>query len=137
MPEFVTILRHFRITTRVVLTKITKAMTKEVLETMKEIANDVSRNIQKAISELTRENPLVLFTDDQANAEADDIYEFPYAYYVDKYSGYNQGAIQNVSGNDVTIFLTGDEFGNKIELDLSEVPFSSQVDLLNYLIERM
>jgi len=114
-------------------------MTKKQIAKLQAKANKLYADVILAIIELTAENPLILF--DKSKVDEDDelrdnIYEFPYGYYVGKYQYYNQGAIMKVHGNSVTLFLTGEEWGEEHEQDLDEVPYSSLVDLLTYLNER-
>lgn len=90
-------------------------MTKAELESLTKQGWDSIRSVAKAIRELTAENPLVLFDKDKLNKEgglnSDELYDLPYGYNVDKYSTYQQGAVMEVQGGDVKLFLTGDEFG--------------------------
>lgn len=114
-------------------------MTKEDIRNLESSANLLYVNVILAIRELTAENPLVLFDKSKVDEDEelrDNIYEFPYGYYVGKYQYYNQGAIMKVHGNSVTLFLTGEEWGEEHEQELDEVPYSSLVNLLTYLIER-
>lgn len=112
-------------------------MTKDELKTLEDVAWNSIANVQKAIRTLTAENPLVLFDKDNADGEADELYDLPFGYYVGKYDSYNQGAIQRVCGDEVTIFFTGEQFGDTHELSLSDLPIESQIDLLGYLANRI
>ena len=49
---------------------------------------------------------------------------------VNKYNDYIQGAIWKVSGKDVTLFFTGDEYGQLWETNIDEISFDNQVELL-------
>ena len=115
-------------------------MNKESLKTLQTQGWDSIRSVAAAIEKLTAENPLVLFKKDKLNTDegiaTDKIYDLPYGYNVDKYSTYQQGAIMEVQGTNVKLFLTGDEFGNIEEITLDQLPFGSQIELLTYLKER-
>jgi len=103
-------------------------------------ANKFYDDVINAIKKLTAENPLVLFDSskiDEDDELRDSVYEFPYGYFVSRHGFYVQGAIMKVNGNDVTLFLTGEGWGDTHEQELSEVPYSSLVDLLTYLEERI
>jgi hypothetical protein len=112
-------------------------MDKEQIKSLMDEAWKTIANVQHTVRTLTAENPLILFDKDKADAETDDLYDLPYGYYVDKYENYNQGAIQRVCGDEVTIFLTGERFGETWELSLTELPIESQIDLLTYLTDRI
>jgi hypothetical protein len=111
-------------------------MKKEQIKTLQEQGWDSIRNVAKAIRELTAENPLILFTKEQAEKEEVEIYDLPYGYNVDKYSTYQQGAVMEVSGSNVKLFLTGDEFGQVWDSELEYIPFECQLQILSYLEER-
>ena len=112
-------------------------MNKEQLKALMTLANETIGNVAFAIRTLTASNPLILFDKDNVNAEDDEIYDLPIGYNVGKYDSYSQGAVWKVEGNDVTLFFTGEEWGDLWYQEISDLPFSSQVDLLSYLIERM
>ena len=107
------------------------------LKFLHEEANRVYNEVEAAIKNLTKDNPLVLFTPESAEENQDDIYEYPYGYTVSKHGYYLQGAIQKVSGDEVTLFLTGEDWGEEYTQTVSELPYSSQIDLLTRLIERL
>jgi hypothetical protein len=111
-------------------------MNKGQIKTLTEQGWDSIRAVAKAIRELTAENPLVLFTKEQAENEEVEIYDLPYGYNVDKYSTYQQGAVMEVQGSDVKLFLTGDEFGQVWDSELEYVPFECQLQILQLLEER-
>jgi hypothetical protein len=111
-------------------------MKKVEIETLQEQGWNSIRSVAAAIRELTAENPLVLFTKEQAEKEEVEIYDFPYGYNVDKYSTYQQGAVMEVQGDDVKLFLTGDEFGQVWDSELEYIPFECQLQILSYLEER-
>jgi len=110
---------------------------KEQLIALQKLSNECRDNVENAIRTLTADNPLVLFDKDKIDSCSDELYDFPFGYYIGRYDTYNQGAIQRVCGDDVTIFLTGEQFGEEWELNVADLPFYSQVELLTYLIERM
>jgi len=111
-------------------------MKKEELKTLQTQGWDSIRSVAAAIRKLTAENPLVLFTKEQAKNEEVEIYDLPYGYNVDKYSTYQQGAIMEVQGTNVKLFLTGDEFGQVFDSELEYIPFECQLQILSYLEER-
>jgi hypothetical protein len=112
-------------------------MTKDDLEKLQEAANDILNGVEAAIRELTKDNPLQLFTNEEADENSDDIYDYPYGYTVSKHGYYLQGAVQKVCDNDVTLFLTGEDWGEEYVVGVGELPVGSQIDLLTYLIERL
>lgn len=109
-------------------------MNKEYLLKLQEQANLIVEQVSIVIKSMTTDNPLVLF--DKDNPDMDTIYDLPIGYYVDKYDTYKQGAIHTVNGNDVTIFFTGEDFGDTFNLELYQLPFESLIELLTYLSER-
>jgi hypothetical protein len=110
-------------------------MNKEVLITMRSIGNDIVHNVYNAIKDLTAENPLIVFNKEEA--DVDNVLDLPYSFNVDKYGTYEQGAIYKVEGENVELFLTGDNWGQIYHTELCWIPFEQQLDLLNYLAERM
>ena len=115
-------------------------MNKETLKSLQEQGWDLIRSVAAAIEKLTADKPLVLFEKDKMNQEGglntDEIYDLPYSYNVDKYSTYQQGAVMEVQGTNVKLFLTGEEFGELFHVELSSISFDNQSDLLTYLAER-
>ena len=111
-------------------------MNKEALKSLQKQGWDSIRSVAAAIRELTAEKPLVLFTKEQAENEEVEIYDLPYGHNVDKYSTYQQGAVMEVNGSDVKLFLTGDEFGQIWDSELEYIPFECQLQILSYLEER-
>jgi len=113
-------------------------MTKKDLEFLQSEANKALTNVEDVIKRLTKDNPLILFTieDSEADNFCDDVHDYPYGYMVSKHGHYLQGAIQKIEGNDVKLFLTGEDFGELYDIGLSELPFESLISVLTYLIER-
>ncbi len=115
-------------------------MNKEKLKLLQQQGWDTIRDTSDAIRTLTEENPIIIFEKDKIDTEEgiseDEIYSLPYGYNVDKYSTYQQGAIMEVHGSDVKLFLTGEEFGQVIESELEYIPFECQLFLLSYLENR-
>jgi hypothetical protein len=111
-------------------------MNKEQIKLLVAEANKVFANVAHAIRILTAGNPLVLFSKEEADENQEITYEMPYGYYVDKYESYLQGAIRKVEDNDVTLFLTGEDWGDEITVCINDLPFGSQIDLLERLAER-
>jgi hypothetical protein len=111
-------------------------MNKEEIKQLVTEANKVFANVAKAIRILTAGNPLVLFTREEVDKDDNLIYEMPSEYYVNKYEDYLQGAVRKVEDNDVTLFLMGEDFGDEITLCIDDLPFGSQIDLLERLEER-
>ena len=116
---------------------------KEELQKLEETGWDAIREVANVIEKMTKNNPLVLFKKEQVlNEEGDvtddhiDIYDLPYGYNVDKYSTYQQGAIMEVQGTNIKLFLTGDEFGQIMDSELGYIPFECQLQLLSHLMER-
>jgi hypothetical protein len=111
-------------------------MNKEQIKQLVTEANKVFANVAHAIRILTAGNPLVLFTKEDVEKDDNLIYEMPSGYYVNKYEDYLQGAIRKVEDNDVTLFLMGEDFGDEITVSIDDLPFGSQIDLLERLEER-
>lgn len=111
-------------------------MNKKQIKQLVTEANKVFANVAHAVKTLTEKNPLVLFTKEQAEEDQDSVFDMPYGYYVNKYEYYLQGAVQKVEGNDVTLFLTGEDWGDTISVCVDDLPFSSQIELLERLEER-
>ena len=114
-------------------------MTKKQIEVLQAKANKLYADVILAIIGLTAENPLVLFDSSKVDEDdelRDNLYDFPYGYFVSKHGFYVQGAIMKVKGNNVTLFLTGEDWGDTHELEVDELPYSSLVELLTYIKER-
>lgn len=113
-------------------------MEKKDLSFLQETANKVYDEVTKVIKDLTRKNSLQLFTQEETEAQdfCDKVYEYPYGYFVSKHGFYIQGAVQKIEGDDVTLFLTGEDWGEEHTVSVGELPFESQISLLTYLIER-
>jgi hypothetical protein len=92
--------------------------------------------VHQAVKELTAENPLILFDKEQEDL-SDIVYDFPYAYYVEKYGYHISGVVYKVCGDEVEMFLTGEEYGDMHQLKLYEIPHTSLIDILDILKDRM
>jgi hypothetical protein len=110
-------------------------MTKKECSELQANANAIIESVTKAIKSTTADKPLVLFNPKKINC--DEIYDFPYGYTVGRHGDYLQGNVQKVCGNDVTLFLTGDDYGQTLELELEQLPFESLVQLLSYVEETL
>lgn len=113
-----------------------KQMTKKQIKQLVTDANKAIANVAHAIITLTAGNPLILFDKDNADAEADDIYDLPIGYTVNKYEDYLQGAVWKVEGDDVTLFLTGESWGQLYSQNVNDLPFESQTEILDLIAER-
>jgi len=113
-------------------------MTKKDLEFLQSEANKALTDVENAIKNLTKDKPLILFTieDTEEDDFCDNVYDYPYGYTVSKHGFYMQGAIQKIEGDDVKLFLTGEDWGELHDLKLSELPFESLISVLTNLIER-
>jgi len=99
-------------------------------------ASKAIANVYHTLKTETEKNPLILFDKDNIESDSDELYDLPIGYTVNKYGDYLQGAIWKVEGNDVTIFFTGEEFGQLYSIELTDVSFDNQSDLLTYLADR-
>lgn len=95
-------------------------------------ANDVIAEVIKTIREATAEKPLTLFDSEDEDLQ-DAIYDYPYGFFVSKHSFYVQGQVMTVKGDEVVLFLTGEDWGDLHHLSLGDLPVESLVDLLSYL----
>jgi hypothetical protein len=111
-------------------------MDNEQIKSLMDEAWKTIANVQHAVRTLTAENPLILFNKDTIESDDDTLYELPFGYYVGKYEYYNEGTIWKVHGDNVTIMLRGEEFGDLWELTLDQLPFESVVSLLEFLIKK-
>lgn len=115
-------------------------MTKDELNTLLTEGRESITKVYQTIVELTKENPLILFDKDKIDEDdeiQDSIYELPYSYYVGKYQYYLPGVVWRIEGENVTLFMTGEEWGETWEQELHFVPIESRLDVLEHLIERM
>lgn len=111
-------------------------MNKEQIKSLVTEANKAIANVAHAIRTLTADKPLILFDKDNADAEADDIYDLPIGYTVNKYEDYLQGAVWKVEGDEVVLFLTGESWGELYYQNVNDLPFESQTELLDLIAER-
>jgi hypothetical protein len=111
-------------------------MTKNDLLKLQTDAGNISRLVEETIKSLTKDNPLVLFDRENLKDEENEPYDFPSGFNVDKYGSYEQGAVMRVEGEAVTLFLTGDNYGQEYHTELCWISFDNQIGILTYLIER-
>lgn len=111
-------------------------MDKKQIKQLVTEANKAIANVAHAIRTLTADKPLILFDKDNADAEADDIYDLPIGYTVNKYEDYLQGAVWKVEGDEVVLFLTGESWGELYYQNVNDLPFESQTELLDLIAER-
>ena len=100
-------------------------------------ANAVIKKVVDTIKTLTANKPLVLFDPKSIDTGENEPYDFPFGYTVGRHGDYLSGNVQKVCGNDVSLFLTGDDYGQTLELELEQLPFESLVLLLSYLEETL
>lgn len=110
-------------------------MTKAEIKSLVIVANTALANVPHAVKILTAENPLILF-DDKIDSDDERLYELPLGYVIDKYENYNEGTVMKVQGNDVTLFMRGEYFGDIVETELDQLPFTSKVQILELIEER-
>lgn len=101
---------------------------------LQQTAKDVNEKVIETIRRVTTEKPLILF-DSKADDLEDEIYDYPYGFFVSKYNYYIQGQVMSVKGNEVVLFLTGEDWGEFHDLILDDLPIESLIDLLSYLDE--
>lgn len=106
------------------------------LKPLFERAENIVQEVYEAIKTLTVNDPLTVFNGDDFEGDADEIWDLPYGYYIGKYETYNEGRIKEVQGENVKLFLMGERHGEAWEQQLYEVPFQSQLEILEMLIER-
>jgi len=110
--------------------EITKAIAYRIIFDARESIQKVS----KAIEELTKDKPFELFTKENV---PEDLYDLPIGYNVNKYSEYDQGAIMKVEGTNITLFFTGEMYGQTFETELEQISFDNQIQLLSIIHESM
>lgn len=111
-------------------------MNKEEILNVQAEANKAIAYVYHTLKTETEKKPLILFDKDTVAGDDDELYDLPIGYHVNKYGDYLQGAIWKVEGDDVTLFFTGEEFGELFHVELSSISFDNQSDLLTYLAER-
>lgn len=112
-------------------------MKKELSKLYDDVNNAISLLIKK-ISEETKNKPLILFEFDKVDTDEgisiDEMYDMPYAYYVDKWGYYCEGRIARIEGDDVVMIFTSEsDYGEEYYLNLNEVPIESLVAVLDYI----
>ena len=111
-------------------------MNKKQIKELVTRANEAIANVAHAVRTLTEGNPLILFDKDTVQGDDDEIYDMPIGYTVNKYEDYLQGAVWKVEGDEVTLFLTGESWGQLYYQNVNDLPFDSQTEILNLLAER-
>jgi len=115
------------------------------LDALKELGWRVIKEVTDTIKNDTKDNPLNVFTLNEDGdpvdidgelMDPDAIYDLPYGYVVGKYNEYFQGVVKVVNGNDVTLYMTGEEFGELWDTEVDQLPFETRVELLNFLMKR-
>jgi|JFJP01.1.fsa_nt_gi hypothetical protein len=107
-------------------------MTKKECAELSEKATEISEGVQRAIKEVTKDKPLVFFGDEP---EQEDLDEAPFGYAVSRHGNFLDGNVQRVCGDDVTLFLRGDDWGDTVEQNLSDLPFEALIMILDKLEE--
>jgi len=90
-------------------------------------------NAIKILKDATMEKPLILFTDEQVEECSDGIYDYPYGYFITKHGFYVQGNAMQVHNGEVTLFLTGEDWGDLHVLPINEMPVESIIGLVDFL----
>jgi len=114
-------------------------MWKEACSKLQAMAYAIMHDVIGFVKGHTEEEPLILYDKENLlviDEIGDDFYELPFAYYVGKHGDYNEGRIVEVQGENVIMVLSGDEFPKTWELELSQLPFESLVELMSYLEKR-
>lgn len=119
---------------------------KKQLSVMIESGENIMRVVKETIINLTKDNPLVLFTmnednDPVVNGEpvtVDDLLDFPWCDYMED-TYYCMATVQKVEGDSVTVFLQDEEYDtdpNFETLPLSSLDFQQQIEVLKLLNNR-
>ena len=113
-------------------------MKKKLTELVKQ-ANQVAIDVVQNVIDLTKDNPLTIFTDEEAEEDEfrdEECYELPWGYYVTKHFYYLEGIVQEVHGAKIKLFMKGDDWGEIYETEIHQLPQGVLVDILELLIER-
>ncbi len=111
-------------------------MDKKQIEELVKQAKESIVVVEHAIKTLTADNPLILFDKESVNEE-EDIDCLPFGFSVTQHDFYVEGVVWKIHGNEIVLFLRGEDWGELYHQEVSDLPFESQVDLLNLIGERM
>ena len=110
-------------------------MNKAEIKSLRDRADKVFAEVHDAIISLTAKKPFELFDRNKSREDIEDeIYDYPHGYSVGKYGDYMQGAIQKIEGNQVSLYLTGeDNWGEEYWVGLDSIPFACLIDVLEII----
>lgn len=90
--------------------------------------------IEKAINTLKNAGAVVFFDVEDFDCPNDEIYEFPYAYYVTKHAFYLQGHVSGLDGEGYAhVHMTGEDWGEIRSIPINELPVESIFELLKLI----
>jgi hypothetical protein len=104
----------------------------------------LDKGLQEMYDFIKNVKSFTVFTDEEVkeNQDAGDgtlAYEGPQGFYIDKWSNYIEGAIQSVEDGAITLFLLGEEFGEKKTIAKDEVFYhihaEAGIELIKLIIE--
>lgn len=105
----------------------------------------LDKDLQEMYDFIKNVKSFTVFTDEEveANQEEGDgtlAYEGPQGFYIDKWSNYIEGAIQSVEDGAITLFLLGEEFGEKKTIAKEDVFYhiqaESAIELIKLILEK-
>ena len=108
--------------------------TKPTINRVIKEANKSITEVDLLIKSLTNINPLTLFDED---VDSEKIYNFPFAYTVAKHGFFCPCVVQKVYDNKVTLFETGEMYGEIHEVELHFLSHETKIELLQILLDRM
>jgi hypothetical protein len=121
-------------------------MDKGRVNALRKFLNNSIKMSRSALIEMTSVVPLITFDKEFASVSdeseewdelQDEIYDMPIGYSIGKYNEYFQGAVLKVHGKDVTIFLTGEEWGELRHIEVDDLPIESVSALLEMIEDNM
>jgi hypothetical protein len=104
-------------------------------KTIHQIGAEAAQLVESVYANLeafTKKRKLVLF--DPETVDSDAVYNFPFAFNVDKHEFHISGVVQSVYKGKFILFHLGEEFGDTSELGIRDIPVEAAIDIvINYI----
>jgi hypothetical protein len=106
-------------------------MKKEDLQKIEDTALEAVNKMRTAFKDYVKENPIILFTPEEAEEDGDIINDMPSAFDVSKHFYYLEGKVMKVEGDNFTLFLTGEcDYGDTRELSIDYLYTDTMMEII-------
>lgn len=98
---------------------------------IQKLAIEANEKVMEIIMSEAKKRDVILFNPETIDNDA--VYDFPFVDFVSRHGFHVAGVVQKLSGDNMTMFHTGEEFGETTELPITDLLNESAIIILDYL----